>query len=142
MSKLNIYEVFERFEEAPDRESKINVLRENNTNTLRDVLLGAFNPGIKFVIKDIPDYKCEDVPPGMSYGNMTTALNQAYLFIENHPRVSPNLSQQRKVELLQQSLESLEEKEAKVFANMLMKDLKVKGLTKELVSEALPEIPL
>jgi hypothetical protein len=142
MSQVNVYEILDQVENAPDDTTRINILRYNQTPALKDVLLGAFNPYIKFVIKEIPEYKCEDMPPGMSYGNMATALDKSYLFIEGHPRTPPNLTYERKIQLLQQQLESLESKEAEVFANMILKDLKVKGLTKELVNEAFPDIPL
>ena len=140
--KANIYEILDQVAKAKDKEERINILRYNYSDALRDVLIGAFHPGITFAVKEIPPYKSEDVPPGMSYGNMSVALDKVYLFMENNPRTPPNLTYERKVQLLQQLLEGLEPKEAEVFANMLKKDLKVKGLTKELVNEALPQIAM
>ena len=138
----NIYEILDQVEKADNDIDRINILRYNQTQVLKDVLLGAFNPAIRFVFKEIPKYKPDEVPQGMSYNHMANALDKAYLFIEGHPKTAPTLSYERKVQLLQQLLESLEPKEAEVFANMLLKDLKVKGLTKELVYEAFPDIPL
>jgi hypothetical protein len=42
--------------------------------------------------------------------------------------------------LLIQILEALEASEADVFMNMILKDLKVKGLTYKIVQEAFPDL--
>ena len=87
-------------------------------------------------ISKVPDYKKDDVPPGMSYDHMTSALQRAYLFQEGNPRTPEALTDKRKEELLIQILESLEPPEAEVFVNMMQKDLKVPYLTQALVNEA------
>lgn len=138
MSKKNIYEVLDDFKNAKTKQDRINALRRNDTYALRNILLGAFQKNIKFSVDKIPDFKREPMPPGMSYNNMTGALARAYLFTKDHPRVPAGLTEKRKTELLIQILESLEEKEADVFANMLMKDLKTPYLTEALVNEAFP----
>lgn len=134
----NLYEVFEEFEKAPNRESKIAVLRNNNSWALQSVLNGTFNPFIKYVFDDIPPYSKSDAPPGLGYSTIHSELGRAYLFEVNNPRVSPSLTLERKKVILAQMLEVLEEKEAKVFAGMFMKRLPVKGLTYKLVQEAFP----
>mgnify|MGYP003345918516 CR=1 FL=1 len=105
---------------------------------MRNVLLGTFHPSVTFNVKDIPDFHRETIPAGMAYNNMTGALDRAYLFTEGNPRVPAGLTEKRKMEILIQILESLEEKEADVYSGMLMKDLKVPYLTEALVSEAFP----
>jgi hypothetical protein len=134
----NLYEVFEEFEKAPNRESRIAVLRNNDSYALKCVLNGTFNPYIRYVFEDIPPYRKSDSPPGMGYSSIHQELGRVYLFEVNNPRVDPNLSLERKKVILAQMLESLEEKEAKVFAGMIEKRLKVKGLTYKLVQEAFP----
>jgi hypothetical protein len=68
-----------------------------------------------------------------------------YLFEANNPKTSPDLTLDRKKVILAQMLETLEEKEAAVFAGMIMKRLPVKGLTYKLTQEAfpglLPDVP-
>ena len=138
MSKKNIYEVFEEFRKASNKAERITVLRRNDTYALRNILLGAFHKGQKFTVKEMPDVRREPIPPGMAYNNMTGALDRVYLFTEGNPRTPAGLTDKRKNEILIQILESLEEKEADVFAGMLMKDLKIPYLTEALVSEAFP----
>lgn len=136
MSNKNVYEVFEDFNKAKNKAERIDVLRRNDTWALRQVILGAFHPEIKFTVKKIPEYKKEQMPAGMSYSHMTEALSRVYLFQEGNPRVPAGLTEKRKEEILMQILESLEMPEAEVFGNMLLKNLKVKYLTEALINEA------
>jgi hypothetical protein len=141
----NLYEVFEEFEKAPNREEKINILRTNKTYALECVLRGTFFPNIRYVFDEIPNYRRSDAPAGLSYTSIHQELDRVYLFEVNNPRVAPTLTLERKKVILAQMLESLEEKEAAVFSGMLMKRLPVEGLTYKLVQEAfpglLPDVP-
>lgn len=137
MSNKNIYEVFEDFKSAKTKQDRIDVLRSNDTWALRNILLGTF-ADIKFTIQKVPEYKKIEVPPGLSYSHMTEALSKVYLFVKDNPRRPKGLTDKREAELLIQLLESLEEKEAEVFANMIRKDLKIPYLTPNLINEAFP----
>jgi|694.fasta_scaffold00075_139 hypothetical protein len=138
MAIKNIYEVLDDFRNVKTKQDRIDVLRKNDSYALRNVLLGTFNPDIQYTVTEIPAFKREQMPAGMSYGHMTEALSRVYLFVKGNPRVSPDLTDKRKTEILIQILESLEEKEADVFAGMLKKDLNVPYLTPLLVNEAFP----
>ena len=135
MALKNIYEVLNEFKKVKTKQERIEVLRKNESWALKSVLQGVFHPNVKFNVK-VPDYKKIDVPPGMSYDHMTSALQRAYLFQVDNPRTPEGLTDKRKTELLIQILESLEPMEAEVFENMLQKDLKVPYLTQGLVNEA------
>lgn len=137
MAIKNIYEVFDDFKSAKTRQERIDVLKRNDSYALRNVLLGTFS-NIKFTIKKVPEYKNVDVPVGLSYSHMTEALSRVYLFVEDNPRRPEGLTEKRETELLVQLLESLEPKEAEVFANMIRKDLKIPYLTINLINEAFP----
>ena len=141
----NLYEVFEEFENAPNRQEKIDILRNNKSYALECVLRGTFHPNIRYVIDEIPNYRKSDAPPGLGYTSIHQELDRAYLLEEKNPRTSPDLTLNRKKVILAQILESMEEKEAAVFAGMIMKRLPVKGLTYKLTQEAfpglLPDVP-
>jgi len=141
----NLYEVFAEFEKAPKREEKIDILRNNKSYALECVLRGAFHPNIRYVIDEIPNYRKSDAPAGLGYTSIHQELSRAYLLEENNPRTSSDLTLNRKKVILAQMLESMEEKEAAVFAGMIMKRLPVKGLTYKLTQEAfpglLPDVP-
>lgn len=136
----NVYEIFEEFEDAPSRQSRVEVLRKNSCYALREVLRGAFHPNIKFVIEQVPYYKPSDAPPGLGYTSIHQELGRAYLFEDGNPKVAPNLSHDRKVQVLIQILEALEKREAEIYMNMLLKNLKVKGLDSKIVREAFPDL--
>lgn len=140
MSKKNIYEIFDEFKEAKNKAERIDILKKNDSPTLRNVLIGTFHPGIKYTIKKIPEYKIEPIPPGMAYSNMTDALNRIYLFVENNPRTPAALTEKRKEEILIQILESLEEKEAQVFIGILKREQNIPYLTSGLIDEVFPGI--
>ena len=138
MANKNIYEVFDDFRKASNKADRLAVLRNNNTYALKNVLMGAFNKNIKFTVKEVPNFNRVPIPAGMSYSHMTNALDRAYLFTEGNPRVPAGLTEKRKTELLIQILESLEEKEADVFASMIKKNLNVPHLTQTLINETFP----
>jgi hypothetical protein len=141
----NLYEVFAEFENAPNRQEKIDILRNNKSYALECVLRGTFHPNVRYVIDEIPNYRKSDAPAGLGYTSIHQELGRAYLLEENNPRTSPDLTLNRKKVILAQMLESMEEKEAAVFAGMIMKRLPVKGLTYKLTQEAfpglLPDVP-
>ncbi len=132
-----IYEIFEEFEAMEMPEEKIQVLRNNATYALKMVLLGTFRPDIQFDV-EIPPYKKVEMPPGMSYSSLQTELRRVYLFEKGNPKRPPGLTPARQRDILIQILETLEEKEAMVFAGMLRKDLGVPGLTAEVAEQAFP----
>jgi len=134
----NIYEIFDEIAKAKNKNDRIAILRYNNSYALKNVLLGTYAPYINFVFDKIPTYKSSDSPPGLGYSSIHQELGRIYLFEKDNPKVNPNLSHKRKEELLIQILESLEAREAEVFANMILKKQKVKNLDKKLVDEAFP----
>lgn len=136
----NIYEIFRDFERAPDRASKIAVLQKNKRQTLLDVLQGAFHPDIKYLIKSKPSYRKSDAPAGLGYSSIDVEMKRVYLFVDGSNSAPKELTDVRRQHLLVQILESLEALEADVFMNMILKDLKVKGLTYKIVQEAFPEL--
>jgi hypothetical protein len=136
MAKKNIYEVFNEFKAASTKKDRIDVLRKNETWALRSVLVGGIDKKIEFDIDNIPEYKIEEVPPGMSYNHINNALTKVYLFMKNNPRTPAGLTEERKKQLLIQLLESMEPPEAEVYCNMIKKDLKIPYLTEALVNEA------
>lgn len=140
MSTKNIYEIFDEFEKAETDYDRVCVLRFNESWAMKNVLRGAFDPNVRFVIERVPYYKPSDAPIAMGYTSITQELGRAYIFEDGNPRVEPNLTYDRKEKILIQILESLEKREAEVFMNMIMKNLKVKNLDYRIVKEAFPDL--
>lgn len=136
----NIYEVFDELEAAPHADAAKAILFYNMTPGMRGVLRANFHPGIKFVFDEIPAYRENDAPIGLGDTSIHKEINRVYIFEQNNPRVDPNLTLERKKLILTQILEALEAREAKIFADMLMKRIQVKHLTKELIEEVFPDM--
>lgn len=136
----NVYEILDEVAKATNDQDRKAILFYNNNYALRCVLRAAFHPKIQFTIEKVPYYKPSLAPVGLSDTTLHTEINRIYIFEANNPRVSPNLTQERKEKILIQILESLEAKEAVVLMNTLLKDLKVPGLTRELVESVFPDL--
>ena len=132
----NIYEVFDEFEAAKTKKEKMNVIGNNLSKTLVDVLKYTFHPDIDWVVKEMPhNYKVPDTKPGISYCQLGTEMRRLYLF-----QKGTNLNEKKLNELLIQLLESLEPREAEVVMGIFKKDQGVKGLTYNFVKEAFPNM--
>ena len=132
----NIYEVFDEFEAAKTKKEKMNVIGNNLSKTLVDVLKYTFHPDIEWVVKEMPhNYKVPDTKPGISYCQLGTEMRRLYLF-----QKGTNLNEKKLNELLIQLLESLEPREAEVVMGIFKKDQGVKGLTYNFVKEAFPNM--
>lgn len=135
---LTISEVFQKFEKAENDVDRINILRENNTRTLRKVLTATFNPSVEFTTEGRwPKWKPSDAPAGVTYSDLHREFDRMYLFVKNHPKRPPTLTEKRSNELLVQMLEMMPEGDAIVTLNMMGKNLKIKGLTKEIAETAI-----
>lgn len=136
----NVHEVFQELESAATKDDAKAILFYNMSPGLRGVLRANFHPGIKFVIEDVPQYRENDAPLGLGDTSIHKEINRVYIFEQSNPRVDPNLTLERKKQILVQILEGLEAKEAKIFADMLLKKIKVKHLNKKMIEEVFPDI--
>lgn len=140
----NVSEVFAEVRKALTVAEKIAILQKGNRidPSVAVVLQGAYHPNILWVIpkEDIPEYKPDDVPAGMGYTNIQKELSRIYLFVKGSKRASPDLTLQRRKEILIQMLEAMEKDEAAVFAAMFRKDLSEYGLSYRIVASAFPDL--
>jgi hypothetical protein len=137
-----VFEIFDEFNKAKTKEERKKILLENNTSpyVLQIVLQGAFHPGIEWVFKEPVAYKPQHIPAGLSHSTLAMEKEKFYIFTKDSKRVNPTLSYERKRQIFMQILESLEAQEAEVLMNMVLKDLKVKHLTYDLVMETFPDL--
>jgi len=137
-----MHEVFEEFKSAKTREERRDVLRRNDTGdqTLRTVLQGTFHPAVQWVFKEPIEYNPSYVPVGMGYTSLAKEKEKFYIFVEGSRKVNPDLTFERKRIIALQILEALEAREAEIFMNMMMKDLKIPYLTPKLIEEAFPDL--
>lgn len=136
MSAEKLYsEIFEDFEKAETKEQRIHVLRVNYHPSLRDFLIMAFNPNIKFDV-EIPNYRPAPEPAGLNYTYLDMEVPKLYRFIKDHPKRSPSLTEKKKTQILTVILEALHKDEAEILVKLLKKQFKLKNLTVKLIQEA------
>jgi len=136
MKKL-YFEIFEEFERADTKEKRLKVLRENATPDFVTFLEYTYNPKFQFYITEFPkDYVKPDVVPGIEFSHIGIELGRAYLFMKGNT-IADKLTEDKRHVMLLQMLESIHERDATYFVSMMKKELNVKGLTLDLLKEAL-----
>jgi len=135
------FEIFEEFENTSSRQEKIEILRNNSDDTFVQFLNYAFNPDIKFDVEEIPVYKPALEPAGLTWSTLHLELKKLYLFMPGNERYNGKLPDRKHENMLVELLQRVHAKEAKLLEAVLMKNLKVKGLTPKLVKEAFPTLP-
>lgn len=136
-----LYEVFDEFEKATNKKERMNVIGNNLSRTLVDVLTLTFHPAFQWKIKELPDnYRLpNDVLPGITFDSLHHQLKKLYMFREGDP-TAEKLTDKRRTDLLFQLLNSLEPREAEIVMGVFRKDQGVKGLDYKFVKEAFPQM--
>lgn len=138
----NLYEIFDEFKLEKNDEGRIKVLKKYFSKEFCQVMKIVFFTDFKFLVTGYPfNYKSQDSVPGISYSNYVRELEQLKYLVNtpDNPMAYPN-NVRKVVSTWAGILQRLEPHEAEVFVNIIQRDLKVPGLTKELVSKAFPGI--
>ena len=71
MAEKMISEVLQKAAELKTKKEKIAYLRDNNSRPLRNILAGAFDPSIQFLLPEgTPPYRKDDAPKGYEPSNL------------------------------------------------------------------------
>ena len=121
---------------AKDKSKKLRVLRENDSQPLRQVLKGAFSPTIEWDLPkgDVP-YTPNDAPIGTEH---TALMQEARTLFRFGKGGDTTISQNKREIMLIHMLEGLCAEEAEFLVNVVNKRLNkvYKGLTANLVKDA------
>ena len=129
-------ELLDKVHKAKTKEQKVQILRENNTDSLRKFLKAAFDPKLKWVLPEgeVP-YTPNEAPAGTEHTVLATEARKLWHFIEGADNIT---KQHQKENMFFQMLEGLHESEAKLL--VMAKDKKLhqhyKGLSSNVVREA------
>ena len=129
-------EIATRVNNAKDKPRKLRILRENDTEALRQICRAAFDDNIKWALPpgDVP-YNVNEAPLGTEHTLLSKEAKRLYLFIEGGDNT---ISATKRETLFIQLLEGLSAEEAAFL--LIVKDKKVnnvyKGFTANLVKEA------
>jgi len=138
MKKLEVFEILSKVSSAKTRKDKIKVLQENNIVPVRDILQGTFDPKIQWNLPagSVPytPNKEESVP--------STLLKQhrKLKYFVKGLRESETLNALRREKMFIELCESVHPEDAKLLVSMINKKPLVKGLTENLIKEALPDL--
>lgn len=131
----SVSEFLKQVNELKKKEDRIEALQSNNHASVKAVLKYMFDPNIKFLLPEgNPPYR-------ESMYNEPKALmqeiNRFYLFVEGG---NPNLKPIRREQIFIQVLEAVSADDAKLLLAMKDKKSPYKGITKEIVQAAYPEL--
>lgn len=131
-----LHEILTKVNNAKDKSKKIDVLRENDSVPLRQILKGAFDPKIKWDLPEgTPPYKVNDAPAGTEHTTLHTESRRLWHFVEGADK---KLSKSKKEIMFIQMLEGLHADDAKLLIAVKEKELNkmYKGLTDAVVKDA------
>lgn len=136
--RLGIYEILAAADKEPTKEGKIKVLRDNICQPLIDVLIGAYDDRVKWLLPP------GNVPfkPGPDSGAEAMLHSQTrtfYLYVEGGGAPEGVTQLQREV-LFIQMLESLDPRDSVLMSYVKDKKLPYGSLTRELIDEAFPKM--
>ena len=129
-------EIFKKVNNAKDKPKKIAVLKEYESEQMKMVLKGAFDPNIEWDLPEgIPPYIENDVPEGTEHTYLEDEARKLWHFVKG---ADPKTNKLQKETMFIQMLEGLHKDEAKVLLSMKDKSLNkvYKGLTADMVKEA------
>ena len=130
-------EIATKVNNAKDKPRKLKVLKDHDSVPLRQILKGAFDPKIEWLLPkgdDIP-YNKNDAPIGTEHTLLSQEAKRLYLFTKGGDNT---LSQNKRDTLFIQMVEGLSAQEADFLVTVVNKKVnnKYKGFTANLVKEA------
>ena len=131
-----MHEIATKVNNAKDKPRKLKVLKEHDSVPLRQVLKGAFDPKIEWVLPpgDVP-YTANDAPIGTEHTLLHMEAKRLYLFTKGG---DGSLSNTKRETLFIQMLEGLCAEEAAFLVTFVNKRVnnEYKGFTANLVKDA------
>jgi len=133
-TRVGVAEFLEKVSKLKNKNEKIAALRYNNSDVIRTILQGAFDPRVKWMLPEgTPPYKSSELPDQENV--LIRECRRLIHFVEGG---NPALKQMRREALFIELLESVAPKDAVLLCNIKDKKLPYKGITAEIVNEAFP----
>ena len=134
MIKLSIAEILQKASAIPNDNARANWIRVNDSQALRMILVGVFDPNIKWLLPEgEPPYKPNDLVDQQH--RFYTESRKLYLFIEGG---NADLKQLRREALFIELLECLDPADAKLLLSVKDKRMPYPGITTDIVNLAFP----
>lgn len=130
-----VHEIFTQINNAKDKPKKIEVLKQNDSPAMRQLLKAAFDPKIQWDLPEgDPPYIKNEAPAGTEHTSLFSESKRLYHFVVGG---NNTINKLKKETMFVQMLEGLQEKDAEVLLNIKNKKLNnaYKGLTAQMVKE-------
>tara|TARA_Y100000287_G_scaffold37969_1_gene28789 strand:+ start:429 stop:1097 length:669 start_codon:yes stop_codon:yes gene_type:complete len=139
MKRLSIPEILDSLE-AKESAERIQILRQNDSKSLRQILHVSFNPHVKIILpSERPtQLKIEETPVGLSSNTLYQQSRKLKIFLKDTGY--DHLSNSKRESLFTQILESIHSSEAELLLQICVDRKLQSSLTYEEVSEAFPEL--
>lgn len=131
-----LHEILIKVNNAKDKPKKIEVLKQNDSVPLRQILKGAFDPKIEWELPEgTPPYQVNEAPAGTEHTTLYTEAKKLWHFVKG---ADTQLSKTKKEMMFIQLLEGLHKDDAELMIAVKEKELnkRYKGLTDAVVKEA------
>lgn len=135
MARMSVAEILKKCSEFKKKEERVEALRVNCNEACKIVLQYMFHPDAKFMLPEgAPPYK----PSQFDEKNMLhSEARRLYIFIEG---MGPEMKPLKRETLFVDILQSVTPEDALLLIAMKDKTSPYKGLTKEIVYAAFPEL--
>ena len=133
---LTFHEILTKVNNAKDKAKKLEILRQYDSPSLRQILKGAFDPKIEWELPEgTPPYMANEVPKGTEHTYLSDEARRLWHFVKG---ADMQMTKTQKETMFIQILEALHEEEAKLLLNVKDKRLNkvYKGLTEAVVRDA------
>lgn len=139
MSKKALFlgEIVERVRSEPEKSGKVNALRENDNDVLREFLMLLFDPAVEFLLPETPPpHTPNPAPIGLSDTGLHREMRVLRKIFTNQGVLAKPEHQGKRETKFILLLESLSVQEAKLLLELKCKE--VPGISWELVEAAFP----
>ncbi len=136
--KILVSEILDLVAQADARKDKVEILRKHNSLELRDILKGAFDDTVQFILpKGLPPID-EDEKRKYDKTHLARETKKFRYFVKNGP--GEQVNSMRREKMFIDLLYRIDSKEVPLVCHMKDKTLEgvYKGLTKKVVQEAFP----
>ena len=134
--QTGLAEFLEKVSVLKTDEEKINALRYNDSEPLRYVLKGAFDPSVQWLLPPgVPPYKPNVLVDQESF--LINQIKKLHYFVAG---ANDNLKQNKREKMFIEFLESVTPEDAKMLCAMKEKRLHVPGISIKHVGAAIPDL--
>ena len=139
MARKLVSEILEKAGTIVKREERVKFLKENKSPGLTDLLRINYDADIVSLLPlGAPPYQKDDAPKGYEYTHLNKAYTQFKYFFKGP--IANGMKPLKREALFLNLLETLHPEEAELLIAAKDKNMKLKGITPSLVTDAFPNL--